>query len=327
MVFLSKKSLKICITIHVLYNLYFFMLIEQDIDECAIVGTCSQRCVNTIGSYKCECVDKFTLQNDSFTCTASNKSDALLLFAGKSSVSGIILSNEQRQFVVTDRTVQVVGVSYDGTFVYWTDIGVKSESLVKAREDGSEMQVILTAGLVIPEDIAVDWLTGNLYLTDGSLMHIAVCSNDGNHCVALVNEDVHHPRSIALLPQQGRMFWSDWGDKPMISTSQMDGTLAKVFVKKDVFWPNGITLDWPNERLYWVDAKLKTIESIGLDGQNRRKVIEKVLKHPYGIAVFENDIYWSDWKTKSIQKCNKFNCKKREAIAQDRQIFGMLIIH
>lgn len=248
----------------------------------------------------------------------------MLLFAGKSSVNGIILSNK-RQFVVTEQTLQVIGVSYDGRFVYWTDIGRKSESLVKAREDGSQMQVILTAGLATPEDIAVDWLTGNLYFTDGSLMHIAVCSNDGTHCAVLVNEDVYNPRSIALLPQQGQMFWSDWGKKPMISRSQMDGSNAMVFVGDDVNWPNGITLDWPNDRLYWVDAKLKTIESIGLDGKNRRKVIEGVLKHPYGIAVFENDIYWSDWKTKSIQKCNKFNCKTREVIAKDRQIFGMTL--
>lgn len=254
---------------------------------------------------------------------ASSQSEALLLFAGKTSVNGMLLSDKQ-QFVVTDRTTQVVGVSYDGKFVYWTDIGLKSESLVKSREDGSQMEVILTAGLATPEDIAVDWLTGNLYFTDASLMHIAVCSNDGIHCVALVIENVHHPRSIALLPQQGRMFWSDWGDKPMIATSQMDGTLVKIFVMDDIHWPNGITLDWPNNRLYWVDAKLKTIESIGLNGENRRKVIDEVLKHPYGIAVFENDIYWSDWKTKSIEKCNKFNCKKREIIAKDRIILGTL---
>lgn len=291
-------------------------------DECTSVGICSQICVNTIGSYRCDCVEKFSLQNDSTTCIANRPSDSLLFFAGKKSINGIQLS-DKRQFVVTDRTTQVIGVSYDGRFVYWTDIGLKSESLVKSRMDGSEMQVILTAGLAIPEDIAVDWLTGNLYFTDGSLMHIAVCSNDGSHCVALVNENVHHPRSIALLPQRGKMFWSDWGDKPMIATSQMDGTLPGVFVEVDLNWPNGITLDWPNERLYWVDAKLKTIESIGLDGKQRRKVIDGVLKHPYGIAVFENDIYWSDWKTKSIEKCNKFNCKKREIVARDRQIFGM----
>lgn len=230
--------------------------------------------------------------------------------------------SEKHQFLVTNKTVQVVGVSYDGRFVYWTDIGINMESLMKSREDGSEIQTILTAGLSAPEDIAVDWLTGNLYFTDRNYMHIGVCSNDGRHCVSLVNEDVHQPRSIALLPQEGRMFWSDWGDRPMIGVSQMDGSGARPFVNDKIHWPNGVALDWPNERVYWVDAKLKTIESVNFNGHDRRVVIDDVLKHPYGIAIYQNDIYWSDWRTMNIQKCNKFNCKEREVISKDKRIYG-----
>lgn len=284
---------------------------------------CSQGCRESAGSYMCTCIKGFRLQDDGKTCIATYNTEALLLFAGKSVVYGVMLKHN-RQFVVTNRTLHVVGVSYDGRYVYWTDIGKKTESIVKALEDGSKMEVVLTAGLLEPEDIAVDWLTGNLYITDNSFMHIAVCSNDGNHCAVLVNQNVHHPRGIALLPQQGRMFWSDWGDKPMIAVAQMDGTEARALVTENVHWPNGVTLDWPNNRLYWVDAKLRTIESVNLDGKDRRMVLSGVLKHPYGLAVFENDIYWSDWETKSIQKCNKFNCKNRETVARDRHIYGKL---
>ena len=66
------------------------------------------------------------------------------------------------------------------------------------------------------------------------------------------------------------MYWSDWGDTPHISVAEMDGKGRKFFVTKDLFWPGGLTIDKPNKRLYWVDAKLRTIESIRLDGTDRR---------------------------------------------------------
>lgn len=45
------------------------------------------------------------------------------------------------QYLVIDKVKQVVGVSYDGHFVYWTNVAMNTESIVKAREDGSKMEV------------------------------------------------------------------------------------------------------------------------------------------------------------------------------------------
>ena len=47
-----------------------FVLIE-DIDECANVtlsSLCSQRCVNNIGSYECQCDSGYELTGDKSTC-------------------------------------------------------------------------------------------------------------------------------------------------------------------------------------------------------------------------------------------------------------------
>lgn len=66
------------------------------------------------------------------------------------------------------------------------------------------------------------------------------------------------------------MYWSDWGDTPHISVAEMDGKGRQLFVTKDLAYPNGLSIDKPNKRLYWVDAKSQTIESIRLDGTDRR---------------------------------------------------------
>lgn len=152
------------------------------------------------------------------------------------------------------------------------------------------------------------------------------------------------------------MFWSDWGSNAMIATSGMDGSNPKPFVQ-NVKWPNGITLDLPNERLYWVDSKAHTIESVRLDASDRRVcsdfffplppppplrsakninlvyflqiVLDGVVKHPYSIALFEDQLYWSDWEGKQILSCHKFNGKSQKTLIRSREnnIYGIKVYH
>lgn len=125
------------------------------------------------------------------------------------------------------------------------------------------------------------------------------------------------------------MYWSDWGKKPEIARSKMDGSEDISFVSNNIKWPNGLTIDYPNQRLYWVDAKLMTIESILLDGTDRRVVLDGIVKHPYAIAVFEDKLYWSDWVTHSIQYCDKFTGKNHHTLIKEKKeyIYGMHIFH
>lgn len=118
------------------------------------------------------------------------------------------------------------------------------------------------------------------------------------------------------------MYWTDWGDKSMIGKSAMDGSNVEVFVDKDIKWPNGLALDWPNNRLYWVEAKQHKLESIRLDGRDRRVVLEEFIRHPFGIAVFQDKIYWSDWDTSDIKSCDKFTGKHLNVEVVNRQIYG-----
>lgn len=143
----------------------------------------------------------------------------------------------------------------------------------------------------------------------------------------LVVEETHRPRAIVLDPSTGTMFWTDWGNNPKIGNAAMDGSMVRDFVVEDIHWPNGLALDHPNGRLYWADAKLKRIESIRINGKDRKRVLEFILKHPYSLAVFENRIYWSDWNTKNVQSCNKFSGKHREILIRDQSVYGIHIYH
>lgn len=152
-------------------------------------------------------------------------------------------------------------------------------------------------------------------------MHIALCSHDAKNCKILITENAERPRGIALYPQEGRFYWSEWGSDPMIGVAHMNGESAQPFIRDNIQWPSGITLDWPNDRLYWVDAKLHQLESCKLDGTGRQTII-RTLQHPYGLAVFENNIYWSDWQTMSVETCNKFTGTDRKVIVENRKVYG-----
>nr|WBR46502.1 vitellogenin receptor [Coccinella septempunctata] len=299
----------------------------QDINECEIYGICDQKCRNTPGSYECLCDHKYILQEDKKTCKAVG-GEAMMVFSSKTQIRAYFLQSKI-YFPVSSQLKQVVGVAYDGTHVYWTDIFSEHESIVKSLEDGSERELVITAGLGCPEDLAIDTLTDNIYFTDAEYKHIGVCTSDGLHCTVLVNKDTDRPRAIVLNVEDGEMFWSDWGHPARIARAYMDGSSDHSFISDGIHWPNGLAIDYPNQRLYWTDAKVMTLESINLDGTDRRIVLEAVVKHPYAIAVFENRLYWSDWHTHSIQSCDKFTGKDHHTIIKEKKefIYGLSIYH
>jgi len=57
--------------------------------------------------------------------------------------------------------------------------------------------------LGLPEDLEIDYVTGNIYFTDAEKKHIGVCTETGFVCTVLHNEDIDKPRSLALFPQKG----------------------------------------------------------------------------------------------------------------------------
>ena len=92
-----------------------------------------------------------------------------------------------------------------------------------------------------------------------------------------------------------------------------DAKTRVVLVKDNIYWPNGIALDYQTERLWWVDAKIAKIESVNLDGTNRRTELDgndRDLGHPFSLDVFGEGIFWSEWRQNFLYRCTKKDLDK-----------------
>ncbi|CAG0894277.1 unnamed protein product [Darwinula stevensoni] len=276
-----------------------------DVNECEQAGWCSHVCINTAGSFKCECHLGYSLDSkDRKTCRAT----------------GLLVLH-----------LQIVDVSYDGVdgMVYYSDATVGAGAVYKLPLKRNAVPQLIASDLSVPEGIAVDHAGRNIYIVDSmdtdsqsksrSMPRILVCTLDGSACHVLLNGGMEKPRDIALHPEERMMFWSDWGEKKSgIYHSGMDGTEVKAFVSKNIVWPNGLAVDRLLRLLYWADAKLGRIEVVHMDGTNREIIVAEKQMHPYSLGVFEDTLFWSDWRMKEIQTANKFTGKKRATLIKDQ---------
>ncbi|KAE8277090.1 Low-density lipoprotein receptor-related protein 6 [Larimichthys crocea] len=154
---------------------------------------------------------------------------------------------------------------------------------------------------------------------------IEVAELDGSLRKVLFWQELDQPRAIALDPERGFMYWTDWGEIPKIERAGMDGTNRSMIIDKEIYWPNGLTLDYSQEKLYWADAKHNFIHRCNLDGSSREVVVKGELPHPFALTLYEDTLFWTDWNTRSIHSCRKQTGAEQRVVHSD--IFSPMDIH
>jgi len=246
-----------------------------------------------------------------------------LLFTHQTDIRLTDVVGHQTQAVVSStRAATLVDYHYNAKQIFWTDSAEKAVYRAKLNSDGAR-KVVLSGNIGTTDGIAVDWVYNNLYWVDGVRRAISVTNFDGESHADVVDTDLEKPRSVAVYPKKGFLFWSDLGSVSRIERSGMDGSSRVVVVEEGVVWPNSITLDLVLERLYWVDAKLHIIGSVGLDGSQPRILSEQAayLYHPFSVSVFEDWVYWTEWgkNGSSIFRANKFDGSEVRQITNAQQ--------
>lgn len=68
---------------------------------------------------------------------------------------------------------------------------------------------------------------------------------------------------------------TDVGLQPSVEKASLEGDQRVVIANTDLLSPSGLAIDFTEERLFWCDQRRGVVESIALDGSDRRVLLGK----------------------------------------------------
>ncbi|XP_073910806.1 low-density lipoprotein receptor-related protein 2-like isoform X2 [Castor canadensis] len=305
----------------------------QDVDECQESGflPCSQSCINTKGSYICTCHHGYLLEPDGHTCKATGTEPILLVAIEFNLLLYGLRSLKEDILATTDKNLIIFSIDYDlmDQKVFWTDLTGESITWMSM---GTKKTGTVVKG-VKPDCIVVDWIGRNLYWTDGTAGQIlaiqltAVWKGKSEYTIVL-DGNLTYPQSLALDPPNGLMYWSEIGERPQIAQAGMDGSGRKILINQGLGWPTSIALDQLSWKIFWSDDKFHCIGSANLDGTGVSMLQLTQIKSPFSVTVFEDEVFWSETKTRTVQHIEKMTGKNRAVlIKRSGQPYGLKIMH
>uniref|UniRef100_A0A183BS53 EGF-like domain-containing protein n=1 Tax=Globodera pallida TaxID=36090 RepID=A0A183BS53_GLOPA len=315
-----------------------------DIDECQGNNTCTQQCLNTKGSYLCKCVDDYTSgvvigAMAGKDCRA-NGEPALVMIAANNKVLQLNLVGARGRVNAAaesaDQQADIAAIEFDPRreIFYWIDASQKKvfrSALPKGNQshEGQELQIRFDDN-VTPLSMAVDYLTGNIYVTGvvgaenianaeaagrrkkrwsqplDETGVVFVATSDGRYRRKAVFGQLQIPTAIVTLPKLGKICYSDAGLEAKIECADMDGNKRQTIISELIYSPTNMAVDEGRDhRIYWADPKFHKVDSCLPDG-SRRLIIVRDTKTPWAIDVFENHLYWASKVSESLYVQDKF---------------------
>ncbi|KAM5264320.1 low-density lipoprotein receptor-related protein 2-like [Ctenodactylus gundi] len=305
----------------------------EDVDECqeSVGRLCAHTCINTKGSYICTCHPGYSLEPDGHTCKATGTEPILLIAVQFNLFLYGLRSLKEDILETVDKNLSIFSVDYDlvDQKVFWANFNADSIEWISmdTKKKGTVVKGIKS------DCIAVDWIGRNLYWTDGTAAQVlaipltAVWRGKSEYTIVLEN-DLTQPQSLALDPLNGLMYWSEIGEEPQIEQAGMDGSSRKILINQGLGRPTSIALDQLNWRIFWSDDKFHCIGSASLDGTGIRMLQLTQIRNPFSVAVFEDEVFWSEMKMRTVQHVHKRTGKNRTVlIKRSGQPYGLKVMH
>uniref|UniRef100_A0A3Q2C7L2 EGF-like domain-containing protein n=1 Tax=Cyprinodon variegatus TaxID=28743 RepID=A0A3Q2C7L2_CYPVA len=296
---------------------------------CAKHLKCSQRCEQDKFSVKCSCYDGWELESDMESCKSTDPFKPFIIFSNRHEIRRIDLNKGEFSVLVPGlRNTIALDFHLNQSSLYWTDVVEDKIYRGKLSENG-----VIQYGLATPEGLAVDWIAGNIYWVESNLDQIEVAKLDGTMRTTLLAGEVEHPRAIALDPRDGILFWTDWdASLPRIEAASMSGEGRKTIHKEtgNGGWPNGLTVDYLERRILWIDARSDAIYSAKYDGSGLIEVLRghEYLSHPFAVTMYGGEVYWTDWRTNTLAKANKWTGNNVTVVQRtNTQPFDLQVYH
>ncbi|XP_048451325.1 prolow-density lipoprotein receptor-related protein 1-like isoform X2 [Rhincodon typus] len=302
-----------------------------DIDECKELPTrpCSQICLNMNGTYSCSCHSGFLLHHDGYSCKVTG-AEPVLLVTVHHDILLYGLHSAKKDIVPEVAKSAIVSMDYDWKekVIFWVD--TYSESIKWMKLNQQEKGTLIKE--IQSDCVAVDWVGRNIYWTDGVSSCILAAKlnmalNGPQEYTIVVDTDIDQPHSLVLQPLNGLMYWAEIGSEPQIERAGMDGTNRKLLIKSRLGWPTSLTIDPLGRKLLWADGQLHCIGVANLDGTNIKLFQLTHTRRPFAVALFEDEIFWSDMELRTVQKVDRLGKNRTVLLKRNVQPHGLKVMH
>ncbi|PFX27283.1 Low-density lipoprotein receptor-related protein 6 [Stylophora pistillata] len=193
--------------------------------------------------------------------------------------------------------------------IYWTDLTMKH--IARSNLDGTDEEVIVQ-NVSYSVAIAVDSYAGNIYFTDRDKKTVEVAKLDGKFRTVLIQSQTHDLVGLAIDTQRGYMYYSAWGNPPMINRAQLDGSDITPIVEFNEFpyqRPTALAIDVDENVLYWVGDQDPSLQYIDLRYPKSEIVYHinysNYLHYPLGLALDAHYFYWTDWLLGNVIRASR----------------------
>ncbi|ESP02573.1 hypothetical protein LOTGIDRAFT_138195 [Lottia gigantea] len=161
------------------------------------------------------------------------------------------------------------------------------------------MLIYIFSGVIECYGLSVDWISNHVYWTDSGKRTVEIANYDGSGRRLLVSSGLEKPRGIVVDPIFKYVFWADQGTRK-IERSALDGTERRVLVPDGLQWTNQLAISYATRRLYWSESGVHTLHYGHITSSNRRELTYLSGSDVFGMAVFDQVLFYSDWYTNSV---------------------------
>jgi hypothetical protein len=210
-----------------------------------------------------------------------------------------------------------LAADYKHKQIYWTDY--RAAHIGRFDWEKNKTENSLYKGMAYGiENLAVDWLTGNVYWTDSDQKWIMVANKDFtqySQVYKATDDPDGPPYGLAIHSTKKYLFWSTY--KIMGATIKRadltaDNDNAKTH-KKIVQFPvvhdvTGLTVDYTDDRIYWTDnlGSAALVSSSDFEGNHIINHFHKTGSVFWGVACYDHYLYVSDIYPKFMEDGKKW---------------------
>eukprot|EP00064_Thunnus_orientalis_P002336 superscaffoldBa00000165_g2343 len=256
----------------------------EDVNECAHWNHgCSLGCENIPGSYFCTCPKGYALLPDRKTCQGCLSADR----GGCSQLCTSVTPTRWQCGCLPGYQLHQDGKHCIATGPPPYLLIANLVDVQRINPDGTGDQTLVEEprGTIIALDY--DPVQNNVYFACTTKKTIERVDLNGGSRDVLVSEGLDSPEGLAIDWVHRKMYWTD---------------------------KSGLTIDFTEDRLFWCDQRRGVVETAGLDGSDRRALLENQVGRPFDLAVFEDRLWISDREHQQLRSVNKRTGKKLQRI-------------